>query len=617
MQGKKRRERSLIGKKRILYILCFAFLCLIDQRIKTGSGHDGLIETFRDMTGIVMAVLILAQYKKADFAAHKRIYAAWAVIGGAGSVIFTLCGQGLVYYLNNRIVDAVDVFLWGFIVIRTAEKLLTPETDGRRIPLNRPFLVVWLVMMGLMSAFRWDIHWPLGYLIMFGCFYLTDFSSEAREELFRGTLEGIILGFLLMQGWSLMFRPYDMVRYVGVYSNCNLNALFYLLVLAAVLTYLLIVQARSAEQKAEKLGREFAGESAGELGGKSAEKSVGKSAGELGGESAGKKRNHRDVLLKCCVWIAVGILLGFIFMTISRTGYLTATVLVTVAVFVQWILSDGKKLIRVLLQSGLTVVLCMVLTFPAVFGAVRYMPPLFHHPVWFWGEWNEDKVHSWDEWDSEKYIDFDEFIGTAAKRVADILFRNKAGVVEAAVENTVSQIEAALLDAESIGVENVSPDTEITKPEDVTALQWQRYQEMLAQGYGIPLEKMVDGEENSTLLRSTIYRYYLHHMNLTGHPADEQGFQILPTYWIGHAHNIYLQWGVEFGVPVMLLFVILIGWTMIRLLREICVKKDVQAAGYLLFLLVPCVFGLLEYCWGAGSLTILLLFMAWGRGMQE
>ena len=81
-------------------------------------------------------------------------------------------------------------------MIRTAEKLLTPEADGRRIHLNRPFLVVWLVMMGLMSAFRWDIHWPMGYLIMFGCFYLTDYSREAREELFRGTLEGIILGFL-------------------------------------------------------------------------------------------------------------------------------------------------------------------------------------------------------------------------------------------------------------------------------------------------------------------------------------------------------------------------------------------------------------------------------------
>ena len=613
MREQKSREQSAIGKKRILYIVCFAFLCLIDQRTKTGSWHDGLIESYRDMTGIVMAVLVLAQYRWKDFEKNKWLYVTWGLLSAVGGVVFVLKGQDFTYYLNNRIVDAMDVFLWGIIVIQIVQKLMFGgEAKKAQIPLKRFVLVAWLAMMGLMCAFRWDIHWPAGYLIMFGCFYLTDFSPKEREELFRGAVEGIILGFVLMQGWTLVFRPYDSVRYVGVYANCNLNALFYLVVLAAVLIEVLYLHAESGADK----GYNGSGDAGSNIDGGGDTGSNIDSGGEYGSMMFRRKR-----WLKWCGWIAVGIMLGFIFMTISRTGYLTATVLVAVALFMQWIVAQGRtagpRLIKTLIQSGAAIVLCTVLMFPVVFCAVRYLPAVFHHPIWFWGEWNEDKVHSWDKWDSEKYIDFDEFIGTAAKRVSDILFKSKAGVVEAAGENVAEQMDTAMLDAESLGVESIGPGVEVTKPEDVTALQWQRYQEMLKEGYGIPLEQMANGEENSTLIRSTIYRYYLHHLRLTGHSKEEQGFQILPTYWIGHAHNIYLQWGVEFGIPVMVLFVVLNGWTMIRLMKELCVKRDLQAAGYLLFLLVPCVFGLLEYCWGAGSLTILLMFMAWGRGMYE
>lgn len=38
-----------------------------------------------------------------------------------------------------------------------------------------------------------------------------------------------------------MFRPYDNVRYQGMYNNPNLNALFYLEVLAAVFAKILYV----------------------------------------------------------------------------------------------------------------------------------------------------------------------------------------------------------------------------------------------------------------------------------------------------------------------------------------------------------------------------------------
>lgn len=63
MQNGGRALESKLGKKilypyswkRILYMLCFFMFTVIDQRIKTCSGLDGWLETFRDITGVVMA----------------------------------------------------------------------------------------------------------------------------------------------------------------------------------------------------------------------------------------------------------------------------------------------------------------------------------------------------------------------------------------------------------------------------------------------------------------------------------------------------------------------------------------------------------------------------------
>ena len=73
----------ICNKKRILYTICFFLLCLIDQRTKTGSGLDGAIEVFRNLTGVVMAVIIFSHYKWKEIVARKWPYLVWTVIGVA------------------------------------------------------------------------------------------------------------------------------------------------------------------------------------------------------------------------------------------------------------------------------------------------------------------------------------------------------------------------------------------------------------------------------------------------------------------------------------------------------------------------------------------------------
>jgi len=195
-------------------------------------------------------------------------------------------------------------------------------------------------------------------------------------------------------------------------------------------------------------------------------------------------------------------------------------------------------------------------------------------------------VHSWDKWDSEKFVDIDEFMDAALGRivdsVTDLLGYSPTVMRVQAMEVQPAQAEGMETQAEV--VQNASTQE--------SALTYEQF-------------------EDSYLVRKTIYQHYISRLNLLGQPYEEQGFRMTPTYWIGHAHNIFLQYGTDFGIPVMILFIVLIAWSGIVLLKRFRRKGTEKELGYGMFIMVPAVFGLFEYSWGVGSITILLLFMAW------
>lgn len=525
-----------INKRRFFYAICFLALCFFNQRNSTLNSLNGWVRTFRDLTITVMLVLILFHYRLSDYKKRKLPYLVWTLICAVGGATFLMKGQSLIRHLNVRIVLVLNCFLLGVVLIHLFTHVVL---DKQRPQFNKYFAWSWLAMMLLMVVSRSNYQWPLVYLIVFGCFYLIDYTQEEQEDLFQGMLDGFILSFFLMQGWCFAFRPYDVVRYRGVYANCNNNALFYLVVLAAVLAKLFYVYRKNCSR-----------------------------------------------WIKIYYWLGVGTLLAFLFLTIGRTGWMTAAVLVFAALLFLRTVTGDRNFIKSIVKNGLITVLCFCLTFPLVFGAVRYLPPAFHHPVWFWGEWNEDKVHSWDKWDSEKFVDLDELFYTALKRVVRI------------VDPSFEQEEKK---------------TEETELPEITPRQQQLYDEMLAAGFAMDPADMGD----AVVARKTIYRYYAHLLNFRGHPTSEQNFQMLPQYNYAHAHNIYLQYGVDFGIPMMCLFIALIVWSGIGFVRQFRRERSEQPVGHLLFLLVPAVFGLLELCWGHGSITIPLLFILWRRMIRN
>lgn len=520
---------NIWSKKRMLYTICFFLFCVIDQRTKTASGLDGVIETFRDMAGMLMAAIIMSHYKWEEFKEHKLLYMIWTGIAVVAGALFIVFGQPLAYFMNERIMIALDVLVFGYVVIHT---IISVFIEKKYPKLNKGMFGLWVVMMLLMIFSRSDYVWPFCYFIMFGCFYLTDFTEEEQEDLYQGIMNGVIFAFFAFQGFCCVFRPYDQVRYTGIYNNCNLNGLFYLVVLAAVFGKILYV----TKESKHKFWRAF-------------------------------------------YWLGAGVVYSFIFMTIGRTVWLVSFILGLLFLSFYQRLKQKKHYIR----NGLLLVLCICMMFPVTFGMTRYLPPVFHHPVWFWGEWSEGRVHSWDAWNSEKYVEIGDVFETALGRTTEF-FEKKVFVIRAyAAELHDNSTEEELKEA--------------ARRHDAAVLQ------------------DMDEYNNSILVRKTIYQQYLKQLNLFGHKKNDQGFQLSPFYWVGHAHNIYLQYATDFGVITGVLFITINICLIYIIVRY---KKDnMKAVGILLLCLVILLDGMLEYSWGSGAITIVLLFVGWKEIIQE
>ena len=519
--------------KRILYTACFFFFCVIEQREKNVSWVEGWPDVFRDLTGVTLALLILSHYGLKDIRKWKWACLGWTVVWILGMPFLLSWGRNHWIFFNDWIVITLNIILYGYIILFTVIRVFL---EKRRPRLNGRYFALWIVMMAWMIFSRSDSKWPLYYFIMFLCFYLTDYSQKERDQMYLGMLDGMILGFFVIQGLGFVFRPFDgSARYRGMFANSNWNALFYLEILAAVLARIV----RAAKDGARKW-------------------------------------------LKAYYWVGAGTVLSFEFLTIGRSGWLTAMVMIGIFLkFLGRTRAAGKWIHSLLLLS-----VCALLTFPLCFSAARYLPPVFHHPVWYQGEWNEQRVHSWDPWDSEKFVDIDEFLDAALGRVTGS-FRNLWEHSPFAIN-----ADAAELSDEAPG--ETAEEVETLPPNK------------------IPVLKPEQGEDGF-LVRSTIYQYYFKHLNLFGHPEEEQGFQLLPYYWIGHAHNIFLQYGTDFGIPVMILLAVLVVGGAISLWKRSEKSFGSAETGYCLYLLIPVVFGMFEYSWGVGSLSITMLLIAFGK----
>lgn len=541
-------EYISLGIKRCIYVICFACLCLIDQ--VTGSATGAIQYGLKNYTGIIIAVIILSAYQLKEF--YRTPILRWAsiawillfFIGRYYSLDWGRTHSGNYLQLQTNL---WGIGIYGIVLIR----MLYGFIAERKVPrMNWPCFGVWLVMAVGMAVIRSDIGWTEVVLITFLSFYLTDFKEKDLNNLFSGMLEGVIVGFFVIQVQAWMHRPYDILRYHGMYSHPNTNALFYLCAYCAV------------------LGKWYL-----------------------------MKLKHRFVLLRVPFILLAGLIVATMFYTGSRSAFITVIPLTLVFLLFQMFSRKRWKLLEVLIDGGLLVASVAICVLPA-YGLIRYIPVNVDEPIYFEADKIEEKIQKGDDAYSEKYVEFNEATREMFDRYLWFLDEETALKVEEWIREFPDSLKASLkveaaeasdIEAEVVE-EEIEPGTDPQHPLDWTMKD--------LEGYDVRLD---------------IYRYFLNKLKLMGEKGSVQGVWLSSNYLASHCHNLFLQMAYDFGIIIGIVFILIVLMIFIRVLVGLIRKKSgawyfrlYVVAG---FTTIFVVFGMTECVWIYGQLPFTMFFI--------
>ena len=521
--------------KRIFWTICIVILCIADQQLGSRSGETQLI--YRNVSMVVIGVMALSHYPLKSFL--KPMYYIWAGISVIGGTAIVMVGSSYTYYPMRLRWVVILGGVYGLLILRTAYALIREKITPT---VNKWVLLFFGAFLLMTFCSRYDERLSMMYLGCFGILYLTAFSREEKKDMGNAVIDGIMIGFFLIQGAAFVFRPYDILRYLGMYSNTNVNALMYLMAYCAF------------------LGRFYLLE----------------------------ESKERSIWKWVCFGLAAG-MWGFVFLTMCRSAMLGMAVVTVIVWIRRFCMRKGRGIIAL---AGNTIVylMIMLLGLPAVYGAVRYIPAYFHHPLYFYEGYTEDRVQSMDAWDSPKYVGWEEVVEQNLGRLADLLPKFGAD------KEDVPKISRM-----GMKYASGSPLLFMNKSADIT-VSYKLWCAMAANGVDPEEVSEAFGTlENSTQIRMKIYSHYLSHMNLRGHKEGEIGFWVDETYYAPHAHNIFLQYAFQYGpmagILLLILVVIMIGalW-----------KDNIP---HLILYLSIIVFGLTEIMWRDGTLAYCMIYL--------
>lgn len=528
----KMKEKFKNGGTDVLwYAVCFAFFGLIDQR--RGSADGTVQMTFANLVGVVMAMILLLSIKR-EFWRTKgaKIWSIACIpllIGGC------MLGKALWNYPGQWNTAVLNVALTGYIVLYVIWDREEIKKSGR---LHKGCFCMVTGMLLLMWLSPYNDIWPIWFCVMFGGFYLIGIPKEKEEAFMRGMLSGIIVWFFVQQTIAFGFRPFDYLRYRGLYSGETQSGLFYMIVFCAFTGMWLLL----------------------------------------------KKRNAKPVFRLLCFLLSAGSV-AFQMLTGGRSSFF-GIFAAAVTAYMAYDIIVCKSFRHWILQ-GIMLGVCAIVLFPVVYGCVRYLPTILHHPVWFQDEYHEDtSVHSYDPWDSERYISFEQALNADIGRLFGtfgITFQIKEGKLHFALPGTLS-------------VHAAEPDEPGSSPDNP---------------YYYGDEPVFD----SIGVRRSIYYYYASHLNFIGH-RDNGGFYLRyydDAHVMGHAHNMYLQFAYNYGIIVGILFLIWNLWCLVRLL---C-RKDLAGIVCASFLAAIMVYGFGEMAVTTGQITLNLMFVIYYFGMRK
>ena len=513
------KEKRLV--KKIIYTVIGFLLFLIDwtRGSQTGATWAWTV----NVLGVLVCLLLIVSDGIRNYFKKKYIFFS----------AFICCALPLVYwfwnthqsliYRDKLFTVVLNIWTIGICVIRLWEVYIVDKENLTKPSVLRISAYVMLVMMFL--SVNEDV-WPVWYLTLAVICALWPMNKVDRYEIMNGFTSGIIMAFFVLQGAAFVFRPFDTdyKRYCGIYSNPNMNALFYSIVLTAfsIKLYQLRMQA-----------------------------------------------NYRVLQVLC--FLFMGALVAFNLLTVSKTAWMSLLFCGLVYVVVIDIIILKKKA-KWILPRIVAMSMVVIISVPIVYLPVRYLPAVFHHPVWYEGEYSVNRVHSFDPWDSEKYVSLTEVSHEISEKIAVV------------IEKLVLKVHAQ----------------ETEEPNGI----------MIGDKF-YPYWEEETLKYSSYLGRLATWYYYFTNGTVLGHSNNEGHNVGIGYVYNWHAQNVFLQVWFYYGIVagVLFLFCSIGAWICSILNSMKGDNTEIQCAVFmLLYLSLFLTFGLFEAVWYPGQMILTLTF---------
>ncbi|MCM1090479.1 MAG: hypothetical protein NC092_12450 [Butyrivibrio sp.] len=511
------------------YAVCALCLGIIDQRRNSAVGNIQML--FANLIGLVVFFMLIPSMNKAFFALKQT-----KVWGCACVVVFIVAvvlfrsrkpywGQWNAAALSCLCIATLIIYIiWD-------RKNIFGEWRISKVCFGTVMLSLFLMLISINNTI-----WPGFYLMLFGCFYLIGIPSNRREDFMLGILVGMAAWFIGQQCLAFAFRPYDHTRYKGMYLGETQSGIFYMIAYCAFMGLWLY----------------------------------------------GQKKGWRRSLRILCFIMAAGCV-SLLLLTGSKSSLLGAMA-GTLMGYISFDVIMRKSFKHWLMQAALMGI-CALLLFPAAYGCVRYLPTVLHHPIWFDGEYNDEKsVRSFDPWNSERYVSFERAVNTNIGRILSTMkinLRIKDGKLHISTP----------LSIKSDAAEYIEPGSSREHP-------------------FIAESRKGDNEGQLDPARIAIWSFFLRHLNFEGH--NSLIFYYREDVLFGNAHNMFLHIAVLYGIIPGILYLVWNFWCLLRMIR----RRDMEGIVGAVFMTAIMTYGMFEQATTTGQITMSLLFLLYYYGME-
>lgn len=542
------------------------------------------------------------------------------------------------YYYLNLPMGVLATVLMNFYAL-----VIWEAVKERRFPISLGpslLLILWIVVKqsSVYDYRQFYLYMLIGLLP----FMMMKKGIRTRSCVLNGILDGLCIGFFVIQGYAWMHRPYsyNFIRYMGIANSTTTMSRIYLAYFAAwIIRYV---------------------------------------------QAARRKLNVYNGVFRVFAWFMAAFVLALEYLTGSRSAVLAMILMTAITIAVRYIRPKGKtwmkigKIILWPINCACIGVVSLAL-FPTAYASIRYLPAYFNEPdyvdavgyrwlskpVQDWGEpfgWNfeydEYAIKVDDDIDNPKYATFvesvknnlgrivpwadvyleevlaDELLEDALRRADYYLEQGvysqeyyEAQVVywtgaygqkdnsiqgsDTDVEDSFGKSDSALIATYKTIVEKLL--STLVLRTDAEELIEDTVATAIPQKAGVPGDSsenpLYSHEEfpgNGMELRMAIHQYAISKLNVEGHVDGSFGVWVTPTDEQPHAHNIFLIEGYNFGILSMIVMVLLFVVTVLTGLYNV-IRFD--KAEYLLPVLL--IAGITMFGWFETGFTYKTGIMAW------